>query len=112
MHWRLLNLMAQSVSFFQFSLFVNFTENTLANLRLALYSNLAKLPMSFLFAKNAPVNSTVVQTLLKFKITQRTTITDLCSLSTIGGVIFFLAVISRPEVANDASIVPCRGLLR
>jgi len=41
-------LVLQSVfSFFRISLFVNFTENTLANLRLALYSNLVKLPMTF-----------------------------------------------------------------
>ena len=38
-------------SFFRLSLFVNFTENTLANLRLALYSNLVKLPMSFFSQK-------------------------------------------------------------
>src|SRR5690554_2278212 len=34
-------------SFFRLSLFVNFTENALANIRLALYGNLIKLPMSF-----------------------------------------------------------------
>ena len=40
-------------SFFRISLFVNFTENTLANLRLALYSNLVKLPMTFFTQKSA-----------------------------------------------------------
>lgn len=34
-------------SFFRLSLFINFTENTLANIRLKLYSNLIKLPMTF-----------------------------------------------------------------
>ena len=45
-------LLFQSIfSFFRLSLFINFTENTLANLRLALYSNLIKLPMSFFSQK-------------------------------------------------------------
>ncbi|MDI1307639.1 MAG: ABC transporter transmembrane domain-containing protein, partial [bacterium] len=45
-------LFFQSIfSFFRLSLFVNFTEHTLANLRLALYSNLVKLPMSFFSQK-------------------------------------------------------------
>ena len=41
-------LFLQSIfSFFRLYLFVNFTENTLAILRVALYSNLVKLQMSF-----------------------------------------------------------------
>ena len=45
-------LMLQSFfSFFRLSLFINFTENTLANIRLALYSNLIKLPMTFFSKK-------------------------------------------------------------
>lgn len=45
-------LLLQSLfSFFRLSLFVNFTENTLANVRLALYTNLVKLPMSFFLPK-------------------------------------------------------------
>jgi ABC-type multidrug transport system fused ATPase/permease subunit len=32
---------------FRLSLFIDFTEHTLANLRHSLYSNLVKLPMSF-----------------------------------------------------------------
>jgi ABC-type bacteriocin/lantibiotic exporter with double-glycine peptidase domain len=43
-------LILQSFSF-RLSLFVNFTENTLANVRLALYTNLVKLPMSFFSQK-------------------------------------------------------------
>lgn len=60
-------LMLQSIfSFFRLSLFVNFTENTLANLRLSLYSNLVKLPMSFFSQKrvgelNSRISSDITQ---------------------------------------------------
>jgi ABC-type multidrug transport system fused ATPase/permease subunit len=60
-------LFLQSIfSFFRLSLFVNFTENTLANLRLALYSNLIKLPMTFFSQKrvgelNSRISSDITQ---------------------------------------------------
>lgn len=60
-------LFLQSIfSFFRLSLFVNFTENTLANLRMALYSNLVKLPMSFFSQKrvgelNSRISSDITQ---------------------------------------------------
>jgi ABC-type multidrug transport system fused ATPase/permease subunit len=60
-------LLFQSLfSFFRLSLFVNFTENTLANLRLALYSNLVKLPMTFFSQKrvgelNSRISSDITQ---------------------------------------------------
>jgi ABC-type bacteriocin/lantibiotic exporter with double-glycine peptidase domain len=60
-------LFLQSIfSFFRLYLFVNFTENTLANLRLALYSNLVKLPMSFFSQKrvgelNSRISSDITQ---------------------------------------------------
>lgn len=60
-------LFMQSIfSFFRLSLFVNFTEHTLANLRLALYSNLVKLPMSFFSQKrvgelNSRISSDITQ---------------------------------------------------
>lgn len=60
-------LLFQSLfSFFRLSLFVNFTENTLANLRLALYSNLIKLPMTFFSKKrvgelNSRISSDITQ---------------------------------------------------
>src|SRR3970040_929824 len=60
-------LFFQSIfSFFRLSLFVNFTEHTLANLRLALYSNLVKLPMSFFSQKrvgelNSRISSDIPQ---------------------------------------------------
>jgi ABC-type multidrug transport system fused ATPase/permease subunit len=60
-------LLFQSVfSFFRLSLFINFTEHTLANLRLSLYSNLVKLPMSFFSQKrvgelNSRISSDITQ---------------------------------------------------
>lgn len=60
-------LLFQSLfSFFRLSLFVNFTENTLANLRLALYSNLVKLPLTFFSQKrvgelNSRISSDITQ---------------------------------------------------
>lgn len=60
-------LLFQSLfSFFRLSLFVNFTENTLANVRLALYSNLVKLPMTFFSQKrvgelNSRISSDITQ---------------------------------------------------
>ena len=48
----MLSLVLQSVfSYFRIYLFVNFTENTLANLRVKLYTNIIKLPMSFFSQK-------------------------------------------------------------
>ncbi|SFF02038.1 ABC transporter ATP-binding protein [Flavobacterium xueshanense] len=63
----ILILFLQSIfSFFRLYLFVNFTENTLANLRLSLYSNLVKLPMSFFSQKrvgelNSRISSDITQ---------------------------------------------------
>ncbi|MFV8392097.1 ABC transporter ATP-binding protein [Flavobacterium sp. LB2P6] len=60
-------LFLQSIfSFFRLYLFVNFTENTLANLRLSLYTNLVKLPMSFFSQKrvgelNSRISSDITQ---------------------------------------------------
>ncbi|SDX84316.1 ABC transporter ATP-binding protein [Flavobacterium degerlachei] len=60
-------LFMQSIfSFFRLSLFINFTEHTLANLRLSLYSNLVKLPMTFFSQKrvgelNSRISSDITQ---------------------------------------------------
>jgi ABC-type multidrug transport system fused ATPase/permease subunit len=60
-------LFMQSIfSFFRLSLFVNFTEHTLANLRVSLYTNLVKLPMSFFSQKrvgelNSRISSDITQ---------------------------------------------------
>ena len=63
----ILILFLQSIfSFFRLYLFVNFTEHTLANLRVSLYSNLVKLPMSFFSQKrvgelNSRISSDITQ---------------------------------------------------
>jgi ABC-type multidrug transport system fused ATPase/permease subunit len=64
-------------SFFRLSLFVNFTENTLGNLRLALYSNLVKLPMSFFSQKRVgELNSRISADISQIQDTLTTTIAE------------------------------------
>ncbi|MEO8236076.1 MAG: ABC transporter transmembrane domain-containing protein [Flavobacterium sp.] len=64
-------------SFFRISLFVNFTENTLANLRLALYSNLVKLPMSFFTQKSVgELNSRISTDITQIQDTLTSTIAE------------------------------------
>lgn len=64
-------------SFFRISLFVNYTENTLANLRLALYSNLIKLPMDFFTQKSAgELNSRISNDINHISDTLSTTIAE------------------------------------
>ena len=64
-------------SFFRISLFVNFTENTLANLRLALYSNLVKLPMTFFTQKSVgELNSRISTDITQIQDTLTTTIAE------------------------------------
>ena len=74
----MLILIAQSVfSFFRLSLFVNFTENTLANVRLALYTNLVKLPMSFFSQKRVgELNSRISNDISQIQDTLTTTIAE------------------------------------
>ncbi|MSP85290.1 MAG: ATP-binding cassette domain-containing protein [Flavobacteriaceae bacterium] len=71
-------LFLQSIfSFFRLSLFVNFTENTLANLRLALYSNLVKLPMTFFSQKRVgELNSRISSDITQIQDTLTSTITE------------------------------------
>ena len=71
-------LILQSVfSFFRLSLFVNFTENTLANVRLALYTNLVKLPMSFFSQKRVgELNSRISNDISQIQDTLTTTIAE------------------------------------
>jgi ABC-type multidrug transport system fused ATPase/permease subunit len=71
-------LLLQSVfSFFRISLFVNFTENTLANLRLALYSNLVKLPMTFFSQKRVgELNSRISTDITQIQDTLTSTIAE------------------------------------
>jgi ABC-type multidrug transport system fused ATPase/permease subunit len=77
-------------SFFRLSLFVNFTENTLANLRLALYSNLVKLPMSFFSQKRVgELNSRISADITQIQDTLTSTIAEFLRqfILIIGGVI-------------------------
>lgn len=77
-------------SFFRLSLFVDFTENTLANLRLALYSNLIKLPMSFFSNKRVgELNSRISSDITQIQDTLTSTIAEFLRqfILIIGGVI-------------------------
>ena len=77
-------------SFFRLSLFINFTENTLANLRLALYSNLVKLPMSFFSQKRVgELNSRISSDITQIQDTLTSTIAEFLRqfILIIGGVI-------------------------
>lgn len=71
-------LMLQAVfSFFRISLFVNFTENSLSNIRFALYENLIKLPMSFYSQKRVgELNSRISADISQLQDTFSTTIAE------------------------------------
>ncbi|OFY90898.1 MAG: multidrug ABC transporter ATP-binding protein [Bacteroidetes bacterium RIFCSPLOWO2_12_FULL_31_6] len=71
-------LIAQSVcSFFRVYLFVNYTENALANLRLELYSHIVKLPMLFFSQKRVgELNSRISSDLTLLQETLTTTIAE------------------------------------
>jgi ABC transporter fused permease/ATP-binding protein len=77
-------------SFFRLSLFVNFTENTLANLRLSLYTNLVKLPMTFFSQKRVgELNSRISADITQIQDTLTSTIAEFLRqfILIIGGVI-------------------------
>ncbi|SFE06821.1 ABC transporter ATP-binding protein [Flavobacterium phragmitis] len=77
-------------SFFRLSLFVNFTENTLANLRLALYTNLVKLPMTFFSQKRVgELNSRISADITQIQDTLTSTIAEFLRqfILIIGGII-------------------------
>jgi ABC-type multidrug transport system fused ATPase/permease subunit len=64
-------------SFFRISLFVNFTENSLSNIRFALYENLIKLPMSFYSQKRVgELNSRISADISQLQDTFTTTIAE------------------------------------
>jgi ABC-type multidrug transport system fused ATPase/permease subunit len=95
-------------SFFRLSLFINFTENTLANIRLALYSNLVKLPMTFFSQKRVgELNSRISADITQIQDTLTTTIAEFLRqfILIIGGIIF-LATISPKLTLMMLSIVP------
>ncbi|RZJ64215.1 MAG: ATP-binding cassette domain-containing protein [Flavobacterium sp.] len=95
-------------SFFRLSLFVNFTENTLASLRLALYSHLIKLPMTFFSQKRVgELNSRLSADISQIQDTLTTTIAEFLRqfILIIGG-ITLLAVMSLKLTLLMLSIVP------
>lgn len=95
-------------SFFRLSLFVNFTENTLANLRLALYSNLVKLPMGFFSQKRVgELNSRISSDITQIQDTLTSTIAEFLRqfILIIGGVIL-LANESFKLTLMMLSVVP------
>jgi len=102
-------LFLQSIfSFFRLSLFVNFTENTLANLRLALYSNLVKLPMSFFSQKRVgELNSRISSDITQIQDTLTSTIAEFLRqfILIIGGIIL-LASESFKLTLLMLSVVP------
>lgn len=64
-------------SFFRISLFVNFTENSLSNIRFALYENLVKLPMGFYSQKRVgELNSRISADISQLQDTFTTTIAE------------------------------------
>ncbi|MBF02486.1 MAG: multidrug ABC transporter ATP-binding protein [Flavobacterium sp.] len=101
-------LLQSFFSFFRLSLFINFTENTLANIRLALYSNLIKLPMHFFSQKRVgELNSRISSDITQIQDTLTTTIAEFLRqfILIIGGVIF-LATISLKLTLMMLCIVP------
>lgn len=106
-------LILQSVfSFFRLSLFVNFTENTLANVRLALYTNLVKLPMTFFSQKRVgELNSRISNDITQIQDTLTTTIAEfLRQFILIIGSFVMLASINIKLTVMMISIVPLVGV--
>jgi ABC-type multidrug transport system fused ATPase/permease subunit len=106
-------LVLQSIfSFFRLSLFVNFTENTLANVRLALYTNLVKLPMSFFSQKRVgELNSRISNDIGQIQDTLTTTIAEfLRQFILIIGSFVMLASINIKLTIMMISVVPLVGV--
>jgi ABC-type multidrug transport system fused ATPase/permease subunit len=106
-------LILQSVfSFFRLSLFVNFTENTLANVRLALYTNLVKLPMTFFSQKRVgELNSRISNDITQIQDTLTTTIAEfLRQFILIIGSFIMLASINIKLTIMMVSVVPLVGV--
>lgn len=90
----ILLLSFQSVfSYFRIYLFVNYTENTLANLRQAVYAHLITLPMSFFVQQRVgDLNSRMSADISQIQDTLTTTIAEFLRqfILVIGGIIFLL----------------------
>ncbi|MCD0465425.1 ABC transporter ATP-binding protein [Flavobacterium sp. ENC] len=95
-------------SFFRISLFVNFTENSLSNIRFALYENLVKLPMSFYAQKRVgELNSRISADISQLQDTFTTTIAEfLRQLILIIGGFVILGSISPKLTLMMLAIVP------
>jgi len=95
-------------SFFRIYLFVNFTENSLANIRFALYENLVKLPMSFFSQKRVgELNSRISADISQLQDTFTTTIAEfLRQMILIVGGFIILGSISPKLTLMMLSIVP------
>ena len=109
----MLVLVLQSIfSFFRLSLFVNFTENTLANVRLALYTNLIKLPMSFFSQKRVgELNSRISNDIGQIQDTLTTTIAEfLRQFILIIGSFIMLGSINWKLTIMMVSVVPIVGV--
>ncbi|HEX8563364.1 MAG TPA: ABC transporter transmembrane domain-containing protein [Flavobacterium sp.] len=101
-------LLQSFFSFFRLSLFINFTEHTLAALRLSLYSNLVKLPMSFFSQKRVgELNSRISSDIAQIQDTLTSTIAEFLRqfILIIGGVIL-LAGESYKLTLMMLSVVP------
>jgi ABC-type multidrug transport system fused ATPase/permease subunit len=100
-------------SFFRISLFVNYTENTLANLRLALYSNLIKLPMDFFTQKSAgELNSRISNDINQISDTLSTTIAEfLRQFILIIGSFILLSFINIKLTLMMVSVVPLVAII-
>ncbi len=95
-------------SFFRISLFVNFTENSLSNIRFALYENLVKLPMTFFSQKRVgELNSRISADIAQLQDTFTTTIAEFLRqfILIIGGFII-LGSISPKLTLMMLAIVP------
>ena len=95
-------------SFFRISLFVNFTENSLSNIRYALYENLIKLPMTFFSQKRVgELNSRISADISQLQDTFTTTIAEFLRqfILIIGGFII-LGSISPKLTLMMLAIVP------
>lgn len=102
-------LLLQSIfSFFRISLFVNFTENTLANIRLAVYSNLIKLPMAYFSQKRVgELNSRISTDITQIQDTLTTTIAEfLRQFILIVGSFILLANLNGKLTLMMLSVVP------
>lgn len=95
-------------SFFRISLFVNFTENSLSNIRFALYENLVKLPMGFYSQKRVgELNSRISADISQLQDTFTTTIAEfLRQLILIIGGFVILGNISPKLTLMMLAIVP------